>query len=380
MTRDEIMTLGFEELEERANAIAVETAEADKDQLETLNAELDAIEERKKALNIEIEERKKAAEAVAKGAGKEIEERKEKTMTDREFRSTPEYIDAYVEYVKSGYDVKAFEKRMPQSPTNTLFTENSNGTIAVPTYIEDKINTSWENNEIMRRVRRTYLPGNVKVGVEVSAGGAVVHQENNEEGIEAEALNLAFVNLVPEYIKKMIKVSHTALELTGTAFLDYLYDEIEYQIVKKCAEEVISKIQNSAYVGIYTTTGTALSTADIINAQGLLAGDANPVLITTRANAAALKAAALSAQFGYDPFDGLEVLYVDSNALSNANDTLLVDLGAVQCNFPNGDVPRFIFDEYTEAHANVVRIIGRLPMACALVAMGKAVAIQLGGE
>ena len=63
MTREEIMTLGFEELETRADAIAVETAEADKDQLEELNAELDAIEERKKALNIEIEERKKAAAA-----------------------------------------------------------------------------------------------------------------------------------------------------------------------------------------------------------------------------------------------------------------------------------------------------------------------------
>ena len=376
MTREEIMVLGFEELEERANAIAVETAEADQDQLETLNAELDAIEERKKALNIEIEERKKTAEAVANGAGKEVEERKDKKMTSRELRSTPEYIDAYVEYVKRGYKEEVFkeefEKRMPTNPPTVLMTENGDGTIAVPTYVEDKINAAWENNELMRRVRRTYLPGNVKVGVEVSAGGAVIHAEGGE-AIDPEELVITFVNLIPEYIKKMIKVSHTALELTGTAFLDYLYDEIEYQIVKKAAEEVITKVMASSYTNTYNMAGATITTADIINAEGQLTGDVNPVLVISRANAAALKAAALSAGYAYDPFDGLDVIY---NTDSDANSyTLLLDPQAVQCNFPNGGEPKFIFDEYTEADSNVVRIIGRLMMACDLVRTGAAVKI-----
>ena len=376
MTRDEIMTLGFEELEERANAIAVETAEADKDQLETLNAELDAIEERKKALNIEIEERKKAAEAVAHGAGTKIEERKEKTMTDREFRSTPEYIDAYVEYVKRGYKEEVFKEEFEKRTSgndHVLLTENvADGTIAVPTYVEDRINAAWENNELMRRVRRTYLPGNVRVGVEVSSDGAVVHAEG-AEAISAEALEIGFVNLVPEYIKKMVKVSHTALELTGTAFLDYLYDEIEYQIVKKAAEEVLTAVRGSDFKQTYHYTGTTITTADIINAEGMLTGDANPVLVISRANAAALKAAALSAGYAYDPFDGLDVIYnTDANA---GTYTLLLDPQAVQCNFPNGGEPRFIFDEYTEADSNVVRIIGRLMMAAGLARTGAAVQI-----
>ena len=380
MTREEIMTLGFEDLEKRAGEIATETAEADKEMIESLNAELDAIEERKMALNLEIEERKKAAEAVANGAGKEVEERTEKKMTDREIRSTQEYIDAYVAYVKSGYDVKEFEKRTPGGGGNVLLSENAEGgTIAVPTYIEDRINATWENNEIMRRVRRTYLPGNVKVGVEVSSTGAVVHTEGGE-AIPAERLEIKFVNLVPEYIKKMVKVSHTALELTGTAFLDYLYDEIEYQIVKRAAEVVIDAIIGNNLgvtgMGVYTAAGATLTTADIIGAEGELAGDANPVLLISRAGAAALKAAALSANYGYDPFDGLEVIYVDEIALGDEA-CILVDLNAVQCNFPNGANPRFIFDEYTEADANIVRIIGRMQMAAALVAVGKAVAIEL---
>ena len=375
MTREEIMVLGFEELEERANAIAVETAEADQDQLETLNAELDAIEERKKALNIEIEERKKTAEAVANGAGKEVEERKDKKMTSRELRSTPEYIDAYVEYVKKGYDLEKVgaEKR-------TLLTENvDGGTIAVPTYVEDRVQTAWENNEIMRRVRRTFFPGNVKVGVEVSASGAVVHTEG-AAAIEEEELRIDYINLVPEYIKKMVKVSHSAIELTGTAFLDYLYDEIEYQIVKKCGDEVLRRVNTSTFVDTVDLVGSTFSTEDIINAEGSLSGDANPVLLISRSKAAALKAAALSANYGYDPFDGLEVIYTDAvENLLNTYQALVIDLSAVQCNFPDGAQPKFIFDEFTEAPANVVRIIGRLAMACGLVRTGAAVIIKENG-
>ena len=50
MTIDEIKELGFEGLEKRASEIAAETDAADADKLDELNAELDAIEERKKEI------------------------------------------------------------------------------------------------------------------------------------------------------------------------------------------------------------------------------------------------------------------------------------------------------------------------------------------
>lgn len=375
MTRDEIMTLGFEELEERANAIAVETAEADKDQLEALNAELDAIEERKKALNIEIEARKKAAEAVAHGAGTKIEER-EKKMTEREIRSTQEYIDAYVAYVKSGYDVKEFEKRMPQGgDASIIYSANAtSGGIAVPVYVEERINANWENNEILRRVKRTFFKGNVQVGVEYNSTGAVNHVENSGE-ITTETLDIRFVDLIPQYIKKMVKVSHAALELSGTAFLDYLYDEIEAKIFDKLADNIINVITSDNYslVETYNYTGSNPTTADIVNAAGMLGPNARPVLVINRQGAAALKAAALSAQYGYDPFDGLEVIY------ANTAYPIVADLSAIQVNFPDGDVPKFIFDEYTDAPSNVVRIIGRLAAAVEVVAKDMIVKIEAQG-
>ena len=131
MTREEIMTLGFEDLEKRAAEIAAETADADKDQIEALNAELDSIEERKKALKEEVEKRKKDAESVASGKGKEVEKRKEvEKMTNKEVRNSQEYIEAFAKYIKTGKDAEC----------RALLTENvSGGVVPVPELVENRV-------------------------------------------------------------------------------------------------------------------------------------------------------------------------------------------------------------------------------------------------
>ena len=146
MTREEIMVLGMEELEERMAAIAKETAEADAEGLEKLNAGLDAIEERKKALIIEAEEARKAAEAVAAGAGKEIEVRKEeKPMTEMEIRNSKEYIEAYANFIKTG-DAKECRALLSDNATG--------GVVPVPTFVGEIVAKRLEDSPILRRVRR----------------------------------------------------------------------------------------------------------------------------------------------------------------------------------------------------------------------------------
>lgn len=366
----EIREMNFEELEARRAEIADEIQSADSEKLDAINAELDAIEARKKELKAEAEERAKAVEEVleAPAPAPIIEERTENKMTNKEIRSTQEYIDAYVEYAKRNYDLERIG-----AEARTLLTENaSDGTIAVPTYVEDRINTAWENDEIMRRVRRTFFKGNVKVGVEVSSDGAKNHPEGGP-AINEENLVIDYVDLIGTYVKKLVKVSHSALALTGTAFLDYLYDEIEYQLIKKCADNTLNAVKDSTLCASQTMAGQTIATADIINAEGKLGGEARDVVfITSRANASAIKAASLGAYYGYDPFDGLEVLYA---TMPTGVEGFVIDLSGVQANFPEGGEPKFIFDEYTEAPANIVRIVGRLMMGADLVATGKAVKI-----
>ena len=68
MTREEILRMSASEVEARANELAKESETATADRLDEISVELEAIVERKKVLEIQ----KRAAEAVAKGAGQPI--------------------------------------------------------------------------------------------------------------------------------------------------------------------------------------------------------------------------------------------------------------------------------------------------------------------
>lgn len=370
MTIEEIRELGFEELEKRSLEIAEETATADSEMLETLNAELDAIEERRNALNIEIEERKAAAEKVAEGKGKEIESRKEEIMTNMEIRNSKEYIDAFARYIKTGKDTEC----------RALLTENvSGGTIPVPEIVEGTVRAAWENDEIFSRVRKTYVKGNLKVGFEISSSDATIHTEG--AAVDEESLVLGIVNLVPATIKKWISVSTEVLAMESEEFLRYIYDELTYRIIKAAADKVVDEIEASpaassaTQVGVPSVTGTA-TTASIVAAEGLLSGQASDlVVITTRATAAAVKSAALSAGFAYDPFDGAKVVYteaLDTFAAASTGDTFMIvgDLAGVQANLPEGEAVKFVFDEYTLAASDLVRVIGRLYAAIEVTGPG----------
>ena len=359
MTREEIRNLGFEDLEKRAADIAAETADADKDQIEALNAELDAIEERKAALKLEVEEKRKAAEAVAAGAGKEIETRKEtEKMTNKEIRNSREYIEAFAKYIKTGKDAEC----------RALLTEDAtDGVVPVPELVENRVRQAWENDKIFSRVSKTFVKGNLKVGFEISATDAVVHEEGTDAPAEEE-LVLGIVNMVPEYIKKWISVSDKVLAMGAEEFLAYIYDELTYKIVKKAADMVVSAIASapgsstSSAVGVAQIEATVDAEA-IIDAIAELGDEAqNNVFIASGSTIAAVKKAALTANYALDPFQGLEVIQKDG-----VTGAIVGDLSGVQANLPEGDAVRFIFDEYSLAEADLVKIVGKLLAAIAVV-------------
>ena len=364
MTIEEVRTLDMEQCEERAKEIAAELETAE--DMDALTEELNAIEERKQVIQTEAEEKRAAIEAVLDGEGEEIEQQEEKrTMNIEEIRKSQEYMDAWVEYVKSGYK--------NDEEVRALLTDNANsGSIAVPTYVEETIATAWEKNAVFAGIKKTFFKGNLKVGVEMSASGAVAHTEGGE-AINPEELVIEYVNLIPTTIKKLVEVSDEVLDFHGQAMIDYLENEIGYQIVKLIEAGAVGAMINNGATS--AMSGATLTTADIITAEGQLGGEAsNLVLITTRANAAALKADALSANYGYDPFDGMPVIYVDAAAMSGA-EAIVADLSGVQANFPKGYEVEYKFDDKTSMAADMVRILGRLPVAVGVVSTGKVVAI-----
>lgn len=383
MTIEEIRELGIEELEKRSLEIAEETAEADSSQLETLNAELDAIEERRSELNTEIQERKLAAEKVAKGDGKEIETRKEEeTMSTMEVRNSKEYIEAFAKYIKTGKDAECRALL-----TANVQSEELTGTVPVPSIVEGTIRAAWENDQIFSRVRKSYFKGNLKVGFEVSSTDAVWHGEGSGPVTE-ETLVLGIVEMVPTTIKKWISFSTEVEAMGAEDFLRYIYDELTYRIIKAAAEGVIQAITLSPVdytggtnaVAVPKVQGTA-TTASLVAAEGLLSGQAQDlVVICNRATAAAIKGAALSAGYAYDPFDGMTVLYTEglkSYTAASANEVFMIvgDLAGVQANLPDGEAVKFVYDEYTLADEDLVRVIGRLYQATAVTGPGMLVNI-----
>ena len=364
MTREEIMMLGMDELEERKSAIATETEEADAETLDALNAELEAIEERTKALNLEKEESRKAAEAVARGAGKTIETRKgEEKMTDMEIRNSHDYIEAFAKYVKTGNDKEC----------RALYSDNVEsplvGSIPVPTFVGEIVAKRLEDSEILRRVRRMNAAGNVKVGFEISAPAAAAHEEGGE-AVTEEALTLGIVTLVPTTYKKWVSVSDEALDsMSGEAYLSYIYDEVARGIIKAEENAVVAAILAAPQTAdadspAVAKTGTAAGAiADFVNARALLSSAAEDlVIICTPAQYASYRALQMAANYGVDPFDGLEVLFNDT-----VTAPIIGDLSGVMMNLPKGEAIEFKYDDHSLMTSDMVRILGRQPAAIGLV-------------
>ena len=377
MTREEIMVLDAEQIDARSAELASEIEVAETNEaMDAIQAEMEAIEERKAAIKLEVEQRKADMAAVVKGQGDVIEEVKdERKVTTMEVRNTPEYINAYAEYIKSGNDM---ECRKLTSENDT--TPNGTGTVAVPEFVYDIVKTAWEKEGVMSLVRKSYLKGNLKVQFEISGDLAVVHEEG-AAAVSEENLVLGIVTLVPKSIKKWISISDEVYDLRGEAFLRYIYDELTYRIAKKAANELIAKIEACGTVSTTTCPGVpklvaaspALGT--VAAAMSLLSDEAaNPVVIMNKATWGAFKAVEYAGSFPADPFEGLPVIFnntIKSSAVATTGETYAIvgDLGhGALANFPNGEGIDFKFDEMSQKKADLIEVLGRQYVGLGVVA------------
>ena len=373
MTREEIMVLDAEQIDARSAELASEIEIAETNEaMDAIQEELEAIEERKAIIKLEVEQRKADMAAVIKGQGDVVEEVKdERKVTTMEVRNTPEYVNAYAEYIKTG---KADECR-------ALLTENVSGSVPVPEFVYDIVKTAWEKEGIMSLVRKSYLKGNLKVGFEISGGEATVHTEAANSAVSEEDLVLGTVSLVPASIKKWISISDEVYDMRGEAFLSYIYDELAYRIAKKAADQIIAKIEacgtasTTTCVGVPKLQASSASLGTIAGAMALLSDEAaNPVVMMNKQTWGTFKALQAAGSYGYDPFEGLPVLFNNTIAAYSAATTgvtyaIVGDLGhGALANFPNGDGIDFKFDDMTEMTKDLIRVLGRQYVGLGIVA------------
>ena len=387
----DINEMTLEQVEERASEIdaffnAEDTSELN---LEELRSEAEALKKRKDEL---LEERQKIIEEIVEKKTEESkvvekgEERKMAEKTLKEVLESREYENAYANYIKS--------KTNDDSEVRALLTELvEGGEVPVPSYLESKINTAWDNEELVARVNKTYVKGIIRQGIEISATDAAFHTEGANAPTE-ETITIGVITLTPKTIKKWISISDEVLDLTGREFLDYIYDEIEYKLAKKASEEIVAKIvalpqthvanadgeYTSAIAQAYTS---AITPSTIVMAQAFLSDEARtPVVIANKQTIAAFKS--LTTTDGYlfaNPFDGLTA--VASNALpaystasAGAVYAIVGDMSAVRMNMPNGMGVQFKYDDLSLAEKDLVKIVGRMPIAVEVVADNRFVLIK----
>lgn len=361
----------LKQIEERMAAISTEAETADEERMSALESELTALEERKAAL---IEERKKDEANVLeqKETIEEIEEREIKPMGIEEIRNSKEYINAYANYLKTGKDD---EVRMLLTTNATV----SGAYLPVPEIVESRIRTAWSKLGIMDLVNKTFVKGNLKVGFELTADGALVHNEGTNANSE-EALTFGVVELKPESIKKWITISDEAMDMGGEEFLYYIYDEITYRIAKKAQEILLAKIvaasttADSDEVSVAEVDDGAPSVGIVAECLGKLSDEAaNPAIVMNKATWSQFKAAQYAASYAVDPFEGLPVYFDNTIPTYSSTATtgvwlIVGDFGrGAQANFPNGQEIGLKFDDLSLAEKDLVKIVGREYVGIGLV-------------
>ena len=365
----DIKEMTIEEVEARASEIKAEAAEATEERIAEFEVEAGQLEERAVELKKIAAEAQETREAIATGKA-EVEEIKEviteeRKMTNSEVIKSAEYRNAYKQYILTGKDEEC----------RALLTENvATGVVPVPELVYDIVKNAWEKEGIMALVKKVYLKGNLKVGFEISADGAVIHTEGAAAPTE-EKLVLGVVEIIPASIKKWITISDEVVDMDSGAFLRYVYDELTYQIAKKAADTLIAKIEAcgtvstntpSMNVAVPSITEASIALNTIANAIAKLSDQAaNPVIVMNKATFAAFKAVQAAGSYGYDPFEGLPVVFNStieaySAATTGVTYAIVGDFaeGAI-ANFPNGEDITIKYDDLSLAESDLVKLVGR---------------------
>lgn len=358
--------MNIDEINTRLAAIKVEM-EAEGADIDALAAEVDQLQARKLELAQAETARRALADKIATDAvdvtviaSTEDHEQEERNMDNFEVRKSHAYEMAYVDYLKSGMK--------NDTQCRSLLTENVSGSVPVPVSLDDAIQTAWEQDKITSRVRKLFVRGNLKVGFEVSSTGAVVHEEG-AGAIDEETLVLGTVTLIAKSVKKFITISDEAIDSNET-ILRYIQDELVYQIVKKIASEIVAAIaaapaaSTTSAVGVAQVEASALALDTIAQGIAQLVGAQDIVLLMNPATWAAFKALAANASYGYDPFEGFEVIFTNDlkSFASASEDDVVIEIGdlkGVTANFPNGEGVQIKIDDKSMAEYDLVKIVGR---------------------
>lgn len=371
-----------------------ESADTDKrdeilEEVEELTKEADQIDEDVKELTEEkekFEEQEERMSMINVLSAEKVEARKATINTVIDERDTPEYRKAWRHSIMKGDDKEA----------RALLTELAeDGQVPVPTYVQSRVEAAWERLSILNEVSISNYKGILAVPYEISADPANFHVEG-AAAPEEEQLTIGKILLSPIMLKKWIRVSDEVMALTDEAFMDYVVDEIIYQINLLLENSVISRNAQDGVVGITNAAlteevSTALSFNAINAGIAELMEVGDPVVIMNRktfySNVMGLtdlqerpifQIATDNMGRARHYINGARVLFTNGlkaydEAAANEAWAIVGDLKAYKLNLPESRIPLVLFDPYTQAEYDMNKFVGRL-LAAGNVVRPKALA------
>ena len=363
----------IKEIELRLEEIRTKDVNAEGADLAALKEEVRKLQEEREQIRAAAAEAESIRKMIAEGAGTTMESHNGEPRTLKEIRNSQEYINAYAEYIKTGNEAEV----------RSLLTKNvDGGAIPVPEFLQEMIETAWERDEILSRVTRTFIKGNIKIPFELSASGAYVHTEGTTAPTE-ESLTFGMVSLIPETIKKWISISDEVVDMKGEEFLRYIYDELTYRILKKLSDECVDDITGASSSSGSTAIGVPQVTmapelTTIPTAIANLSEDARDlVVILNPLTETNFLAAHVAGNFAIDPFAGLTRVHTshlpayDTATAGSGVYAIVGDLSGMRVNYPNGDGVVIKYDEYTRKKEDIVEVLGRQYAAHGIAKLGR---------
>lgn len=384
-----IETMNLSELKELRSKIGARLNDLDSENeltndVDELSAMIDKIDARESDLKNAAEKRAAAIQRLSARTGATVVTKDEQP---KDVRASKEYAKAFLRAMQTG-DQK--ECRALLSTNGTSQTLSLTGYVPVPEFLENEIKTAWEECKLLSLVKHSFFKGNVKIGFELTATGATVHAEGDDEPDE-EVITLGTVEIKAANVKKWITVSDEALEGTTVDTMGYLFKEIAQKIVEAAEAILVGLIENapttatSSAVAVAEVEVTDLDVDTITTAAAEVSGKAkNLTAVMNRRTAAYLKAQAKKSYYGVDPFDGIPVVFSDDfTAIGEAEEgDMLMAIGdfgyGAQANFPNGDTVMMKIDDASLAEKDLVKVVGRQYVGMALVANKAFVRVVMG--
>ena len=376
--------MSVEQLEARqAELIEAETEGVETEEIESRANEFEAIKAELEARKAAAEAAEEARKAVENGAGETREEHKEeKKMEVSEIRNSPEYLDAFANYIRTGNDSEC---------RTVLLSKNApaSGQLPVPDMLEGVIKTAWESNEFLNQIKKTYFRGNLRVPFELSATGAWKHVEGTT-GLTEEEITIGIVTLTPANIKKLVRVTDECIAMGGEEFINYIYSEVAYRVLGELVAEIIDYIDDLSTSNGATAIGIpkvkiAPGVMVLANAATNLTEEATDLcVVMNRLTEAKFNTAYASGQFAINPFDGFKKVYCSALPAfdaANENDmyALVGDLKAIQANYPEGEGLIIKWDDLSEAEDDIVKVVGRQYVGFGVTAPGRLVKLTKPG-